>query len=168
MFPQHSSFASTASPQLNLLKLKPKQFQLRQPVSRRKKLKLEQTTKHGQLRGDSPKQLRPVLRVLAQSDQMRTFPAKLVGIRDFPNANLAYSGNLQGNCHDVSIPSRPIPRRNVCHAPALLSAGDASAWSRWCVNVYCNDVINVVCCCLLSMLYGVATVDAVMPCMLYI
>ena len=69
-------------------------IQLREPVSRGKKLKPEQTTKHGQLRADSPTQLRPVLRVIAQSDQMRTFPAKLVGIRDFPNANLAYSSNL--------------------------------------------------------------------------
>ena len=105
-------------------------FQLREPVSRGKKLKPEQTTKHGQLRGDSPKQLRPVLRVVAQSDQVRTFPAKLVEIRDFPNTNLAYSSNLQEDCHDVSIPSRSVPRRNVRRAPALLSASDASAWSR--------------------------------------
>ena len=105
-------------------------FQLRETVSHRKKLKPEQTTKHGQLRGDSPKQLRPVLRVIAQSDQMRTFPTKLVEIRDFPNTNLAYSSNLQEDCHDVSIPSRPVPRRNVRRASALLTAGDASIWSR--------------------------------------
>ena len=94
-------------------------FQLREPVSRGKKLKPEQTTKHGQLRGDSPKQFWHVLRVIAQSDQMRTFPVKLVGIRDFPNATLAHSSNLQENCHDVSIPSRSVPRRNVRRTPGV-------------------------------------------------